>query len=73
VEESYRTARGRQRRRVVAVDVDAVRLELCAPGAAELRDWQRARERIAALVGQGVFDVWFDPLRLAAVDRDGGL
>ncbi len=58
---------------MVAVDVDAVSLELSAPGAVDLRDWQRARERMAAVVGQSLFDIWFDPLRLAAVDRDGAL
>jgi hypothetical protein len=67
VEESYRTARGRQRRRVVAVDVDAVRLQLFAPGLGDLRDWQRVRERLAEIVGQSVFDIWFDPLRLRGV------
>ena len=73
VEESFRTARGRQRRRVVPVDVDAFRLRLSAPGAVDLRDWQRARERMAEVVGQRVFDLWLDPVRLAAVDRDGAL
>ncbi len=28
---------------------------------------------MAEVVGQGVFDLWLDPVRLAAVDRDGAL
>ncbi len=59
VQETYRTARGRQRRRLVAVDVDAVLAGLSAPGAVDVSDWERVRERLAALVEERLFDVWF--------------
>jgi hypothetical protein len=38
VEETYRTARGRQRRRVVTVDVDRVLAGLSEPRVADMRD-----------------------------------
>ncbi len=73
VEETYRTARGRQRRRRVAVDIEGALAGLLAPDAGDVRDWERFRERLVVLVGERVFDVWFAGLRLAAVDGEGAL
>ncbi len=73
VEETYRTARGRQRQRVVAVDIDEALAGLSEPGVADLRDWDVVGRRLAALVGRRVFNVWFRGLWLAAVDHHGAL
>ena len=73
VEETYRTARGRNRRRLVAVDPDAVRSNLQAPAATDRRDWATARELLRERVGQSTFEIWLEPVDVIAVDKDSAL
>ena len=73
IEERYTTAHGRNRRRLVAVDLDAVRAELADPTTIDCDDWSQFRDAVALIVGETVFEVWFAPLTLAGVDRSGAL
>jgi DnaA N-terminal domain len=73
VEQTFRTDRGRVRRRQVAVDVEAVRAGLTAPGGDDRGDWQTIRHVLAGAVGEDQFAIWLEPLELVAVDRDGAL
>jgi hypothetical protein len=73
IEERYTTPQGRSRRRLVAVDLDAVRAQLTDPTAIDREDWTRFREAVAAIVGETTFEVWFAPLTLGGADRSGAL
>lgn len=73
VEETYRTERGRTRRRRVPVDVEATCAGFSAPTLADVVDWQRLREQLAAKVGESTFEIWLAPVELRAVDASGGL
>jgi hypothetical protein len=68
IEQTYITDRGRRRRRLVPVDLDAVRLGLGVPVAEDRRDWQQIRELLRA--GESQFDVWLDPVELIAIASD---
>ena len=70
IEQTFITDRGRQRRRMVPVDLDAVRRGLGVPAADDRRDWQQIRELLKAKVGESQFDIWFDPVELIAIDSD---
>ncbi len=70
IEQAYITDRGRRRRRLVRVDLDAVRRGLGIPTAADRRDWQRVRELLKAKVGESPFDIWLEPVELLAIDGD---
>ena len=70
IEQTYITDRGRRRRRLVRVDLDAVRRGLGIPTAEERRDWQRIRELLKAKVGESQFDIWLEPVELVAIDTD---
>jgi DnaA N-terminal domain len=73
IEGTYTTPRGRRRRRLVAVDLDAVRTGLRAAGPADHADWERIREQLAGAVGESMFEIWLEPLDLRALDLDGAL
>ncbi|MGH2858751.1 MAG: DnaA N-terminal domain-containing protein [Solirubrobacteraceae bacterium] len=73
VKETYRTDRGRLRRRRVAIDVEATCAGYTMPALADAVDWKRIREALAARVGQCTFEIWLDPLSLGAVDPSGAL
>jgi hypothetical protein len=70
IEQTYITDRGRRRRRMVPVDLDAVRRGLGIPTAEDLHDWQRIRELLKAKVGESQFDIWLEPVELIAIDSD---
>jgi hypothetical protein len=70
IEQTFITDRLRQRRRMVPVDLDAVRLGLGTPTAADRDDWQRIRQRLEGMVGESTFAIWLEPAELIAVDGD---
>ena len=73
VEETYLTERGRRRRRLVAVDLAAVREGLRAAGEADLAAWEQVRAFLRETVGESTFEIWLAPLELIAVDLEGSL
>ena len=73
IEETFTSGRGRRRSRQVNVDLDEVRRALGVPGASELADWERIRELLAEAVSEDTFAVWFEPVTVIAIDRDGAL
>ena len=73
IEETYRTPRGRRRRRQVAVDLAALCSGLVAPSAVDRRDWLRIRELLALRLGESMFKIWLGAIELRAVDTDGSL
>jgi hypothetical protein len=73
VEETYRTERGRTRRRRVPVDIDATCAGFRAPTLADVVDWQRTSALLAGRVGESTFEIWLAPLELRAVDAAGAL
>jgi hypothetical protein len=73
IEERYTTQRGHKRRRLVAVDLDAVRSQLRDPTVIDRGDWTRFREAVTAIVGESAFEIWFAPVTLGGVDRSGAL
>jgi len=73
VEETYLTERGRTRRRMVAVDLGAVRARLRAAGEADHATWEQSRAVLREAVGDSTFEIWLAPLELIAVDLNGAL
>jgi DnaA N-terminal domain len=73
VEQTYVTECGRKRRRVVAVDLAAVRERLRAAGEADLAAWEQVRACLRATVGESTFEIWLAPLELVAVDLEDTL
>jgi hypothetical protein len=73
VEETYLSARGRRRRRPVAVDLGAVRARLRAAGEADHAAWKQIRAVLLDVVGESTFEIWLAPLELIAVDLEGAL
>jgi DnaA N-terminal domain len=73
VEQVHVTERGRERKRFVRVDVDAVCRELMCPSLAEREIWVNARALMRRTVGESMFDIWLASVELAAVDREGSL
>jgi len=73
VEETYITERGRNRRRAVRVDLDAVRRGLGLPGVADREDWARIRRLLFDAVGENQFEIWLEPLELIAIDGSEAL
>ena len=73
IEETFTNGRGRRRSRPVNVDLDEVRRALGVPGPCELADWARIRELLAEAVSEDTFAVWFEPVKVIAIDRDGAL
>jgi hypothetical protein len=73
IEEHYVSGRGRNRRRIVQVDLDEVGRRLRVPNDVDYEDWQRIRALLSSAVNEPVFAVWFDPLELVATDNTGAL
>lgn len=73
VEETYLTDRGRRRRRLVAVDLGAVRERLRAAGEADLAAWEQVRAFLREAVVGSTFEIWLAPLELIAVDVEDTL
>jgi DnaA N-terminal domain len=73
IEETYLTERGRNRRRLVTVDLATVRSQLRAAGTEGRAAWEQIRELLLEAVGESTFAIWLDPLELVAVDPDGTL
>ncbi len=73
VEETYLTERGRRRRRLVAVDLGAVRERLTAAGDADLAAWEQVRALLREAVGESTFEIWLARLELIAVDVESTL
>ena len=67
------TERGRKRRRVVPVNLAAVRAGLAAGSAADRTAWEQVRMLLLQSVGESTFEIWLKPLELIAVDRGGTL
>jgi hypothetical protein len=70
IEQTFITDRGRQRRRMVPVDLDAIRRGLGIPTAEDRDDWQRIRQLLEGTVGESTFAIWLEPAELIAVDGD---
>ena len=73
VEETYVTERGRKRRRMVRVDVVAVRDRLATAGGGDREAWEQIRGLLLEGVGKSTFELWLARLELVAVDCDGSL
>jgi len=73
VEQIYVTERDRRRRRMVRVDLDAIRRGLRIPTAADRSEWQRVRGLLEQTVGETMFAIWIEPTELIAVDGDRSL
>lgn len=73
IEETFRSERGRLRRRRVPVDIEATCAGFQRPALPDLVDWKRIRELLAARVGESTFAIWLDPLELRAVDASQAL
>jgi hypothetical protein len=73
IEETYRTDRGRLRRRRVAIDVEATCSGFSMPTLADAIDWKRIRELMAARLGESQFEIWLSPLELRVVDASRAL
>lgn len=73
VEQSYVSERGRRRKRLVRVDVDAVCRKLTLPNSAEREVWLAASALLLGNVDESTFEIWLSPIELLAVARDGSL
>jgi DnaA N-terminal domain len=73
VEETYRTPRGRLRRRQVAVDTREACAGLLSPGTVDDRDWTQIRELLVTKIGESMFEIWLAAIELRAVDADAAL
>jgi hypothetical protein len=73
VEETFVTERGRQRRRLVPVDLAVVRARLAAGSEADRVAWEQVRMVLLQTVGESTFEIWLEPLELIAVDGSGVL
>ncbi len=73
IEQTVITDQGRRRRRLVPVDLDAVRRGLVVPTADDRQDWQQIRKLVGAAVGETTFAIWLEPAELIAVDGDSRL
>jgi hypothetical protein len=68
IEETYRTERGRVRRRSVRVDLADIRASLTRPSSADRADWDTITERLLEAVGESTFAIWLSRLELIAID-----
>jgi hypothetical protein len=71
--EDYVTDRGRCRQRTVVVELAAIREQLAVPGERDVEDWQHVRADLNRIVGESMFEIWFAPVELSAVDPGGCL
>jgi hypothetical protein len=70
--EDYTSDRGRRRQRAVLIDPEEIG-QLRRPGDADQVDWQLIRDELRGAVGESVFAIWLEPLRLRAIDQGGAL
>ncbi|HEX3978945.1 MAG TPA: hypothetical protein VHW96_21930, partial [Solirubrobacteraceae bacterium] len=70
--ENYVSDRGRRRQRKVLVAPGEIG-QLRRPGDADQVDWQLIRDELRGAVGESVFAIWLEPLRLRAIDQGGAL
>jgi hypothetical protein len=68
IEETFRSERGRLRRRRVPVDVEATCAGYRTAALLDIVHWKRIRDLLATRVGESMFAIWLDPLELRAVD-----
>jgi len=68
IEETYRSERGRQRRRTTRVELCDVRRSLGMPAAQDHQDWRQLRDDLARTVSDTTFEIWLEPLQLIAID-----
>jgi hypothetical protein len=73
VEQTYLTDHGRERRRLVKVDLGSVRARLALAGRQDQVAWEQIRRLLLDAVGDSMFEIWLARLELMAVDCDGGL
>jgi hypothetical protein len=73
IEETYTTGSGRTRHRRVNVNLDEARRALRVPRPSDHADCSRIRKLLAEAVGETSFAIWFEPIELIALDRDGSL
>ncbi len=73
VEETFRTPRGRTRRRQVPVDVNAVCAGLTRPDPADDLAWRRMRQLMSERLGESMFEIWLAPIELRAIDVEDTL
>ena len=73
VEETYLSARGRRRRRVVQLDLSDVRRTLGIPTVRDNTDWRSLCDNLAHKVDESTFEIWLQPLELIAVDDASAL
>jgi hypothetical protein len=68
IERTFISERGRKRKRLVPVDLAAVRRGLDPPGPGDREDWEQIRELLGARLGEDMFAIWLGPLELIALD-----
>jgi hypothetical protein len=73
LEQSHITDRGRKRKQLVRIDVDALRRHLTPASPTQHQAWLSARALLLRTVGESTFEIWLAPIELAAVARDGSL
>jgi hypothetical protein len=73
IEETYLTERGRKRKRHVRVDLEEIRRRLGLPTAIDHEDWGRTGTLLRNSVGESVFAIWLEPIKLIAIDSQGAL
>jgi hypothetical protein len=69
IEQTVISERGRKRKRLVPVDLAAVRRGLDPTGPGDRDDWQRIRGLLGDRLGEDMFEIWLGPLELIAVDK----
>jgi len=73
IEQAYVTERGRKRRRAVRIDLAEVRRGLGLPASNDRADWERIRALLLQALGEDMFAIWLEPLKLIAIGVDGAL
>jgi hypothetical protein len=70
IEQTFISDRGRKRRRLVPVDLGAIRRGLAVPTAADRRDWEQIRGVLRDKLGESRFEIWLGRVELIAIDSD---
>jgi hypothetical protein len=70
VAETFVSERGRKRRRLVPVDLAAVRAQLATVTPPDRAAWEQVRGLLLEAVGESTFAIWLEPLELIAIDRN---
>jgi hypothetical protein len=68
IEQTFISERGRERKRLVPVDLAEVRRGLGPLGPGDRDDWERIRGLLRDRLGEDMFEIWLGPLELIAVD-----